>query len=697
LQEPQISSATNNSLVLRWRTDEPATAIVEFWELGFEDQKLRRRINRRQARQQVSLNNLRGGTEYVVRVIVADANQNSFQALTDLLAQTDTAADLRPPRIVDGPQVQVTDRSAAVTWNTDELADSFVDYSESPYRGLIAGRAEVVTEHTVILTNLTPGKRYFYTVGSSDRSGNGPTETAVANFTTLAEPISEPPPAPANLRVTPGFEVNLLEWDVVEARNFAGYIVYREGLLEDEAVFLPIANNLNETAYTDRDLTNGEQYRYRITAVDRQVPPNESDPSNVAVGTPGNDQAPTAPVVLRLDRGSNVRLPIVVLENATSPRPGARLTYTIQVSTQPDFSTIADRSGGLAEGFGGVTRWRVTRSLNPQRLFWFRAQAFDGLFAGPWSSTVQLQPDQAEALIASDDFDGDGAVSFGDFFFLAHGFGGANPVLDLDLNGRVDGLDFNLFAEGFGQRGSSKPGSVQHIEVVDEALLEVETSEQGDDEVMVSLRLLQGGPITGYGLALTYDPFTLRYLGRVDSVGGVLSNADLGLGLVQAQDDRLLVGEHVKGRLQAMPLRHEEIVRLRFRVGEQRHQAWLRVEDGYVSRGGDILRIGQLGEGRVLPRAFGVFQNYPNPFNPSTLIPFAVPATAENSAKRGLYIYNALGQLIRTWDLNGIKAGYHVQAWDGRDRAGRPVGSGVYMVRLQAGKSRQTRKILLVR
>ena len=90
---------------------------------------------------------------------------------------------------------------------------------------------------------------------------------------------------------------------------------------------------------------------------------------------------------------------------------------------------------------------------------------------------------------------------------------------------------------------------------------------------------------------------------------------------------------------------------------------------------------------------YALYPAYPNPFNPSTTIPVALPASGEGL----LEIYNVLGQVVRVWDLSGWSPGFHSVVWDGRDGAGRSVGSGAYLVRLRAGDFRQTRKLLLLR
>ncbi|MDP6700997.1 MAG: FlgD immunoglobulin-like domain containing protein [Candidatus Latescibacteria bacterium] len=96
-----------------------------------------------------------------------------------------------------------------------------------------------------------------------------------------------------------------------------------------------------------------------------------------------------------------------------------------------------------------------------------------------------------------------------------------------------------------------------------------------------------------------------------------------------------------------------------------------------------------------MPHAYALYANYPNPFNPTTIIPLAIPAA--DAGPVALVIYNALGQVVRRWDLQGWRAGFHQVLWDGRDGRGRAVGSGVYLVQLAAGEFEQVRKVMLLR
>ncbi len=95
---------------------------------------------------------------------------------------------------------------------------------------------------------------------------------------------------------------------------------------------------------------------------------------------------------------------------------------------------------------------------------------------------------------------------------------------------------------------------------------------------------------------------------------------------------------------------------------------------------------------QVAPRAV-LHQNQPNPFNPSTTIPYELD---EDGLVR-LSVYDVHGRLVREL-VNTVKAaGPHLAFWTGRDAGDRPVASGVYVYRLEAGGKSVARRMVLVR
>ena len=112
-----------------------------------------------------------------------------------------------------------------------------------------------------------------------------------------------------------------------------------------------------------------------------------------------------------------------------------------------------------------------------------------------------------------------------------------------------------------------------------------------------------------------------------------------------------------------------------------------------------IRRMTAVGEtdDAALPADFSLGRVYPNPFNAATLIPFQVPAGDAAARALTLRVYNLLGQPVRTLVEGVLPPGQQVARWDGRADNGRPLASGVYVARLQAGGVLASTKLLYVR
>jgi len=87
-----------------------------------------------------------------------------------------------------------------------------------------------------------------------------------------------------------------------------------------------------------------------------------------------------------------------------------------------------------------------------------------------------------------------------------------------------------------------------------------------------------------------------------------------------------------------------------------------------------------------------IAQIAPNPFNPVTNIEFYVA----NPGPVRLRVFDVSGRLVRTIVDQRMTAGTHTRSWAGRDARGRPVGSGVYLVVMEAGNARSVRRTALV-
>jgi hypothetical protein len=93
------------------------------------------------------------------------------------------------------------------------------------------------------------------------------------------------------------------------------------------------------------------------------------------------------------------------------------------------------------------------------------------------------------------------------------------------------------------------------------------------------------------------------------------------------------------------------------------------------------------------PRATRLMWNTPNPFARSTVVRFELSQSAEVD----LTVHDVSGRRIRLLATGPAVAGLHALSWDGRDDAGRSVGSGIYFLRLRAENERVTRRIVVTR
>jgi hypothetical protein len=84
--------------------------------------------------------------------------------------------------------------------------------------------------------------------------------------------------------------------------------------------------------------------------------------------------------------------------------------------------------------------------------------------------------------------------------------------------------------------------------------------------------------------------------------------------------------------------------------------------------------------------------NFPNPFNPETTIRYSV----KDKTPVTLSIYNLKGELVRTLVSETKGNGFYNTVWNGQDDSGKPVSSGVYLYRLQAGNFVSTQRMMLI-
>ena len=95
----------------------------------------------------------------------------------------------------------------------------------------------------------------------------------------------------------------------------------------------------------------------------------------------------------------------------------------------------------------------------------------------------------------------------------------------------------------------------------------------------------------------------------------------------------------------------------------------------------------------IIPNSYRLTQNHPNPFNPITTIQYEIP----RNSYVNLRIYDVAGRLLSVLVAEKKESGFYQAIWDGKDKHGHEVSSGVYFYQLQAGEFKETRKLVILR
>jgi predicted lipoprotein with Yx(FWY)xxD motif len=86
-------------------------------------------------------------------------------------------------------------------------------------------------------------------------------------------------------------------------------------------------------------------------------------------------------------------------------------------------------------------------------------------------------------------------------------------------------------------------------------------------------------------------------------------------------------------------------------------------------------------------------QNYPNPFNPATTVSYSIPEKCIVT----LEIYDVSGECVASLVDGQQEKGSYAVEWNGKDKKGNAVASGIYLYRLGAGNQTISKKMVLLR
>lgn len=299
----RVLNITGTSASIFWDTNEPSTSRVKY---GLEDSYGNSKSDANLVvSHRIDLSGLIPDTFYHFQVDSTDGAGNNAASADQAFRTLDTI----PPVISNIRVINITERSADITWVTNEATTSEIFYrrvGETSY--LSAADNTLVVSHFMALSSLIANVDYEFYIVAKDAAGNTVTSGSVT-FRTLRDNI--PPSNIRNFTATPDDKLNVLTWQNPVDSDFAGVMIvrststYPRNRFEGDIIFVG-----SGVSFTDMGLTNGVTYFYTGFAYDTSnnfasgaitkgtpvgpLPPKEEIP-------PPEEIIPTAPPTMNLD------------------------------------------------------------------------------------------------------------------------------------------------------------------------------------------------------------------------------------------------------------------------------------------------------------------------------------------------------------------------------------------------------------
>jgi|GEM_PF-1705870 len=373
---------TQTQAVVRWETDELSDSRVDYGDRA-DSLKLSRVVPDPTQNHQVVLTNLTPDKTYFFKVFSTDARGNGPTASAVASFKTPKEADTTPP-VVDSMRVaRIADKTATLAWQTDEPANTFIEFGLTKAYGRTSVDPTPVISHSVTLTNLLPSTQYYYRVAATDRVGNTSALTSADSLLTSAAPDTIGPDAPAKVDTIPASNRVILRWAKSASPDLASYILYRNGVV--------LASGIADTSYQDRTAANNTTYTYEIAGVD--LANNVGAKTAPVRETPLATEAPGAPTPVTPKGGTPIVPTLTItVQNAIRAvsRPDVPLTYSFVVASDSLLQNVLATSAGVTEG-ATTTSWTVSGTqFEKDGVYYWASQATGAVTSGPLSPSTKF-------------------------------------------------------------------------------------------------------------------------------------------------------------------------------------------------------------------------------------------------------------------------------------------------------------------
>ena len=680
---PTVLSVSSTSLTLAWNTDEPSDSRVRYGtdlSLSASDENIG-------TSHQITLTNLNAGTTYDYQVGSADPSGNGPVWSATGTATTSKTADTDAPVIVSGSlRSAVSNDRITVAWETNEPGDSKVEFGSSPtaLNSLIAG-SDLVTAHSITMTNLSASQTYYLRALSTDLAGNGPTATSTLAVTTSAT-ADTARPVIANLQRTTLADTDTtaavtVSWttDRLASRRLEYGVTRSLGsAVTDDGTDVSHSLSasrlvLNTKIYFrvgSASANDPQAERLAYSPIDSLITPATADTTAPVVPTgltsvPGNG---AVRVRWTASTSSNVTGYSVIRNNVTIATVGTEVTFLDESATNGQAQTYKLQAiSALSKTSAASGTTSATPNTN-------KVPTAPTVHSPAPGDTVSLKP----ILVV----------------------GNATPVatratLTYAFQVAKDAAFTTLIASGSGIVAGTS-GNPTHWQIKDDS---------------TGVSLLENGVKYWWRGRASDGEFSGAWSASGTFVANQGKPTGVTLATFSVSDARGVVTLDWSVANGYEPEGFHVLRSLRSDGGSERitKQAIAAGENGYTYVDRKVThnafyfywlesastgeRFGPISVRVEPPRDFSLAQNVPNPFNPTTTIRFELPKAADVTLK----VFNLLGQEVRTLINGRQEAGFHTVVWDGRNTSGRAVASGVYFYHLQAGTFSKAKKMLLLK
>ncbi len=260
---------------------------------------------------------------------------------------------------------------------------------------------------------------------------------------------------------------------------------------------------------------------------------------------------------------------------------------------------------------------------------------------------------------------------------------------DISEDGSVTSIDaIRILRKAVGLEAPAK-----HVPIVSSANIKIKMDEihgVSGDYITVPLRISQADIIAGGDITINYDP-------------NVLATPE-----ILCAGDALFVSNTTRAGIikisfaKSDGFRNDKLAEIKFHVVSDSMSRFAiqhamlyktdltpitpKIEDGLFS------------SWAVPAKDNALLQNFPNPFNPETWIPFQLKQESEVAIR----IYSAAGELVRELNLGNRPAGMYISQdrsayWDGKDKFGMPVASGIYFYSIKTDSFSAVKKLIIIK